>query len=188
MMFRSEARSSGGARRRRRGGSTRPSGLTVRRAGMIGNGADVLTRPWYPCRASDAHLDARAFNLRLRARGSAIGGCCSSPTLRGAWEVEVAGACGLARVSGRSAEGACRVGRRCIAVGTPMWSGVLAVQRYETSAEGVSDLLVEELVVAVDAVGVGGEQDVGAVAGAGGDLGGFAARVQPQREAAWRRS
>jgi hypothetical protein len=56
------------------------------------------------------------------------------------------------------------------------------VRWYEACAEGVSDLLVEVLVVAVDAVGVGGEQDVDAVAGAGGDLGGFAAGVEPEGE------
>jgi hypothetical protein len=41
-------------------------------------------------------------------------------------------------------------------------------------------VLVEGVVVAVDAVGVDGEQDVDAVPGAGGDLGGFTPGVQPQ--------
>jgi len=41
-------------------------------------------------------------------------------------------------------------------------------------------LLVEDVVVAVDAVGVDGEQDRDAVPGAGSDLAGVAADVQPQ--------
>jgi hypothetical protein len=41
------------------------------------------------------------------------------------------------------------------------------------------DLLVEEVVVAVDAVGVGGEQDGDAVPGADGDLR-VSSGVQPQ--------
>lgn len=45
---------------------------------------------------------------------------------------------------------------------------------------GVLDLLVDNVVVAVDAVGVNGLQDVDAVPGAGGDLGRRVAGVQPQ--------
>jgi hypothetical protein len=44
------------------------------------------------------------------------------------------------------------------------------------------DVLVDELVAAVDAVGVDGEHDVEAVPGAGGDLGRFPSGVQPQGE------
>jgi hypothetical protein len=44
----------------------------------------------------------------------------------------------------------------------------------------VADLLVEEVVVAVDAVAVDVEQDGGAVPGPGGDLGGVSSGVQPQ--------
>jgi hypothetical protein len=48
--------------------------------------------------------------------------------------------------------------------------------------EDVADLLVEEVVLAVDAVAVDGEQDGDAVPGPGGDLGGVSAGVQPQRQ------
>jgi len=44
----------------------------------------------------------------------------------------------------------------------------------------VADLLVEEVVLAVDAVAVDGEQDRDAVSGPGGDLGGVPSGVQPQ--------
>ena len=44
-------------------------------------------------------------------------------------------------------------------------------------AEGVIDLLIEDVVMAVDAVGVDGEQDRDAVPGAGSDLGRVAAGV-----------
>ena len=44
------------------------------------------------------------------------------------------------------------------------------------------DLLVEEVVVAVDAVAVDGEQDRDAVSGPGSDLGRFSSGVQPQRQ------
>jgi len=43
----------------------------------------------------------------------------------------------------------------------------------------VVDLLVEEVVLAVDAVAVDREQDGDAVPGAGGDLGGVSSGVQP---------
>ena len=46
--------------------------------------------------------------------------------------------------------------------------------------EDAADLLVEEVVVAVDAVAVDGEQDRDAVSGPGGDLGGVSSGVQPQ--------
>ena len=46
----------------------------------------------------------------------------------------------------------------------------------------MADLLVEEVVLAVDAVAVDGEQDGDAVPGPGGDLGGVPAGVQPQRQ------
>ena len=46
--------------------------------------------------------------------------------------------------------------------------------------EDVVDLLVEEVVVAVDAVAVDGEQDRDAVPGPGGDLGGVSSGIQPQ--------
>ncbi len=46
--------------------------------------------------------------------------------------------------------------------------------------KGVFDGLVGDLAVAGDAVGVDTEQDVDAVAGAGGDLGGRRAGGQPQ--------
>jgi hypothetical protein len=42
----------------------------------------------------------------------------------------------------------------------------------------VADLLVEEVVLAVDAVAVDGEQDRDAVSAPGGDLGGVPAGVQ----------
>ncbi len=45
--------------------------------------------------------------------------------------------------------------------------------------EDAADLLVEEVVVAVDAVGVDGEQDRDAVPGPGGDLGRVSSGVQP---------
>jgi hypothetical protein len=44
----------------------------------------------------------------------------------------------------------------------------------------VADLLVEEVVVATDAVAVDGEQDRDAVPGPGSDLGGVPSGVQPQ--------
>jgi hypothetical protein len=46
--------------------------------------------------------------------------------------------------------------------------------------EDAADLLVEEVLVAVDAVAVNGEQDRDAVSGPGGDLGGVPSGVQPQ--------
>jgi hypothetical protein len=46
--------------------------------------------------------------------------------------------------------------------------------------EYLVDLLVEDVVAAVDAVGVDGELDRDAVAGSGGDLGGVSSCVQPQ--------
>jgi hypothetical protein len=46
--------------------------------------------------------------------------------------------------------------------------------------EDLVDLLVEEVVLAVDAVAVHGEQDRDAVPGPGGDLGGVPSGVQPQ--------
>jgi hypothetical protein len=55
-------------------------------------------------------------------------------------------------------------------------------------AGGVIDLLVEDVVVAVDAVGLDGEQDRDAVPGAGSDLGGVAVGVHHSDKAACRRS
>jgi hypothetical protein len=46
--------------------------------------------------------------------------------------------------------------------------------------EDAADLLVEEVVAAVDAVAVDGEQDRDAVPGPGGDLGGVSSGVQPE--------
>jgi hypothetical protein len=46
----------------------------------------------------------------------------------------------------------------------------------------VVNLLVEEVVVAVDAVAVDGEQDRDAVSGPGGDLGWVPSGVWPQRQ------
>jgi hypothetical protein len=46
----------------------------------------------------------------------------------------------------------------------------------------VVDLLVEEVVLAVDAVAVHGEQDRDAMPCPAGDLGGVPAGVQPQRQ------
>jgi hypothetical protein len=48
--------------------------------------------------------------------------------------------------------------------------------------EGVLDLLAHGVLLAVEAVGVGGVQDGDAVPGAGGDLGGCAGGGQPQRQ------
>ena len=47
-------------------------------------------------------------------------------------------------------------------------------------SKDVADLLVEEVVVAMDAVAVHGEQDRDAVSGLGSDLGGAPSGVQPQ--------
>jgi hypothetical protein len=49
-------------------------------------------------------------------------------------------------------------------------------------SKDVADLLVEELVAAMDAVAVHGEQDRDAVPGPGSDLGGVPSGVQPQRQ------
>ena len=49
-------------------------------------------------------------------------------------------------------------------------------------SEDAADVLVEQVVVAVDAVGVDGEQDRDAVPGPGGDLGRVSSGVQPQRQ------
>jgi hypothetical protein len=57
--------------------------------------------------------------------------------------------------------------------GCRVWRLVLCV-------EGMLDLAVGDLFLAIDAVGVGGEQDGDAVPGAGGDLGGRGAGVEPQ--------
>jgi hypothetical protein len=48
--------------------------------------------------------------------------------------------------------------------------------------EGGVDLMVDGVVLAAGGVGVGGEQDAGAVAGAGGDLGGRGSGVEPGRQ------
>jgi hypothetical protein len=53
------------------------------------------------------------------------------------------------------------------------------VRRWVPDVEGALDLPVGHLVLAVDAVGVGAEQDGDAVSGAGGDLGGRGPRVEP---------
>jgi hypothetical protein len=69
------------------------------------------------------------------------------------------------------------------AVGAHRW---LSHGRARTTScwrlEDVVDLLVEEVVAAVDAVAVDGEQDSDAVSGPGGDLGGVSTAVQPQRQ------
>jgi hypothetical protein len=52
----------------------------------------------------------------------------------------------------------------------------------------VVDLLVEEVVAAVDAVTVDGEQDRDAVPGPGGDLSGVPPLFSHSDRAAWRRS
>jgi hypothetical protein len=52
--------------------------------------------------------------------------------------------------------------------------------RSRERLKDVVDLLVEEAVLAVDAVAVDGEQDGDAVSGPGGDLGGVSSGVQPQ--------
>ena len=49
-------------------------------------------------------------------------------------------------------------------------------------SEDAANLLVEQVVVAVDAMGVDGEQDRDAVPGPGGDLGRVSSGVQPQRQ------
>jgi hypothetical protein len=49
-------------------------------------------------------------------------------------------------------------------------------------AEGLLDVLAGDLVVAGYAVGVGGEQDMHAVPGAGSDFGGRGTGGQPQRQ------
>jgi hypothetical protein len=48
--------------------------------------------------------------------------------------------------------------------------------------EDLVDLLVEEVVAAVEAVAVDGEQDGDAVSGPGGDLGRVPSGVEPQRQ------
>jgi hypothetical protein len=54
--------------------------------------------------------------------------------------------------------------------------------------EGFLDVLAGDLVAADYAVGVGGEQDMQAVPGAGGDFGGRGAGGQPQRQRGMTRS
>ena len=65
------------------------------------------------------------------------------------------------------------------AAGTVCCRAGLAAPICRSGAEGGVDLLVEDLVAAVDAVGADGEQHGHAVPGAGGDLGGVTADVQP---------
>jgi hypothetical protein len=66
------------------------------------------------------------------------------------------------------------------AVGANRWlSHGRARTRSFGRSEDTADVLVELVVVAVDAVGVDGEQDRDAVPGPGGDLGRVSSGVQP---------
>lgn len=120
----------------------------------------------------------------LATRSSRLQGACSNSTITEPFRLELiltdtqnSSAFRQSRRPAGSRLASARLRSSAISVRTVALSRTSRVCGWRLESGG--DVLVEGVVAAVDAMGVNGEQDVDAVPGAGGNLCGFPARVQP---------